>query len=512
MADKELHIKVGVTSTVARAFSKLRQQTGKLQRSLKVTRPTMRGLGAAARKMAATMAGPAVRGARRLITRLKELRKEGGLARRVIGGLGGILRGVLTAGLFAAAGAVMGLRSAFGAMYDAMEGGEGVAGALEDVDDQAAGAADGLSAAADASQAAAAQAQVAFGAWGQVGEGYVQAQGRILEQTEQTAASAIDTAGDVADAMDVAEDSISGATQATTQFGRAMNRIGGAFARAKRIILQAIAKAITPALKKLADLLESPEFQKFVDLLAKDLAKAAAAVAKWFVNKVIPAIKSFMEQVIEAGGPVEWLKQKWEEFKERLIRIYEIIVDKVRWAVDRQMSYWQGLIDRLKSMWQSFKDFVINTMDRIASGAQAALAGVVSFVKGAWNVFLGALESAANAAIDVINEFIHVYNVAARIMRRETIKLIGHVHIPRLQEGGIVSDPALAVVGDAPSPEVVAPLDDLVGILQEALGAGGMTINVTVPPGTIDPMGYGDAVGRSIATAMRRSGQRVPAI
>jgi len=184
MADRELQIKVSAASTADRAFSRLRQQTGKLRSSLKITRPTMHGLGAAARKMAATMAGPAVKGAGRLIARLRDLRKEGGLARRVMGGLGGILRGVLTAGLFAAAGAALGLRSAFGAMYDAMEGGGGVAGALESVDEQAAGAAQGLSSAAAASEAAAAQAQVAFGAWGQVSEGYVQAQGSVIEQAE----------------------------------------------------------------------------------------------------------------------------------------------------------------------------------------------------------------------------------------------------------------------------------------------------------------------------------------
>lgn len=510
--DKILKIQVDVISRVAAAFSKIRQQTGKLRRSLKITRPTMRGLGAAARKMATTMAGPAARGARRLITRLKQLRAEGGLARRVIGGLGGILRGVLTAGLFAAAGAAIALRGAFSAMYDAMEGGEGVAGALEDVDEQASDAADGLADAADVSQTAAEQAQAVFGAWGKVGEGFVQAQGKILEQTEQTGASAISTAESVAEAMDEAEAGIDGATRATTRFGRAANRISGAFARARRIILQAIAKAITPALEKLAKLLESPEFQKFVDLLAKDLAKAAAAVAKWFIEKVIPAIERFMEQVIEAGGPIEFLKQKWEDFKRTLLMLLAIIVGKFLQASNSIRDKWSQLVDTLKSMWQGLKDSVLGIAQTLGDGIAAIWSGIVSTVTGIWNSFISAIENAVNSVIDIINPFIHLYNAVQRAIGGATLRTLSHVTIPRLQEGGIAFDPMLAVIGDAPSPEVIAPLDELIDILQDTFGAGGMTINVTVPVGTTDPLGFGDAVGGAIATALRRSGQRVPTI
>lgn len=637
MADKELHIKVGVISTVARAFSRLRQQTGKLRSSLKDTQPQMRGLGKAAQRTGTAMAGPATRGAKRLTKQTKELKKEAGLARRILGGLGGILRGVFTAGLFAAAGAAIALRGAFSAMYDAMEGGEGAAGALEDVDDQAAAAAEGLSDAAAASETAAQQAQVAFGAWGKVGEGYVQAQGRILEKTEQTAASAIDTAESVADAMDTAETGIDGATQATTRFGRAANRIGAAFAKAKRIILQAIAKAITPTLEAFADFLESPIFQEFIKLLAEDLADAAREVgvwfnqvvipaigdfmiavnkaggpvaflkkkwedfksamlkildfildkwliwpreiqkifqrvfeaisptlealgkllkspvfkkfadflakdltkaagksadkfkeiiallgdklvkavgklSDWFVKKAIPAIEDFMEQIIEVGGPIEFFKQKWEELKTTVLMILAIIVGRLLIWSNTIRDIFRRVVDYVKNQWQGLKNSIISILEEIGARAQNILAGVVSFVKGVWNAFISAIENAINAAVDILNEFIHLYNVIARFSRGRTISMMGHVHIPRLQEGGIAFDPTLAVVGDAPSPEVIAPLDELVGILQEALGAGGMTINVTVPPGTLDPMGYGDAVGRSIVTAMRRSGQRVPAI
>lgn len=509
----ELNIRVGVTSTTAAAFSKIRTQTGRLRSSLKITRPTMVGLGAAARKMAATMAGPAVRGAQRLWVKLKALRTQGGLTRRVLGGLGGFLRGAFTAGIIGAGIAVAGLRSAFSGMYDAMEGGDGVGGALEGVDEQANSAADGLSKAAKTSAAAAEQIGGAFGAWGQVGEGFVQAQGQLAGQAAAAASGALDTAKDAADGMDNARDSIDGASQATTRFGKAANRISAAFAKAKRIILQAIAKAITPALEKFADLLESPTFQKFVDLLAKDLAKAAEKVADWLVKDVIPAVEDLMERINDAGGPIEFIKGKFQEWKTTALMILAIIVGRILIASNYLREKFKTAIDSVKRFFQTLKDDIKTAMQEAADFVSMAFDGAVESIRLAINGIITAVEGAINSAIGLLRPFVDMYNAVAEASGGSKIDLPGKIALPRLAEGAIAMRPMAAIVGDSPGGEAVVPLNELPGIIREALGgAGGTNIYVTVPPGTNNPQAFGDAVGSSIVTALRRGGVRVPTI
>lgn len=509
MAD-ELNIKIGVSSTAGQSFARLRSQTAKMRTALKITRPTMRGLGAAARKMAATMAGPAVRGASRLIGRLKELKAQGGITRKILGGLGGLLRGVFTGGLMVAGAAVMGLRSAFSGMRDAMESGGDGLGAM---DEQATETADGLQKAADTSKSAIEEISGVFGAWGQVGEGFVQTQGKLADQAEATAAGAVATAKESAAAMDDARDSIGGATTATTRFGRATDRIANAFNRAKTIILRAIANAITPALEKFADLLESPTFQKFVDLLANELAKAAEKVADWFINDVIPALMDLMDEINEAGGVVEWIKGKFQEWKTTALMLLAIIMAKMLEASNFFRDVWQRAVNTVKTAFEILKISIITLLMEASTAAQNILTGMGAIIAGVINALLSGIEDAINTAIRILRPFVAMYNAVAEATGGGKIEMLSSVSLPRLQTGGIVDGPMAAIVGDAPSPEVISPLDDLVGILQDAgIGVGDMNIYVTVPSGTNDPVGFGNSVGNGIAQALRRSGQRVPTI
>ena len=75
--------------------------------------------------------------------------------------------------------------------------------------------------------------------------------------------------------------------------------------------------------------------------------------------------------------------------------------------------------------------------------------------------------------------------------------------IPALADGAIVNRPTIALLGEA-GREAVVPLDGRAGL--------GETYNiyVTVPAGTTNARGFGDAVGESIISQMRRAGLRLP--
>lgn len=518
MADKELNIKLSFASQAAQGFATAAQRASKFKVAAQRAAVAFNKVGLSVLK-SNTKLGAAARGMVRVGLAARKMGSAVKLAGRgfqglgsLAGRLGGILRGGLMIGITAVIGGVFALSGAFGAMRDAMEGSGGAGPALADVSDQAGDAASGLSDAADQGEAAAEKIKGVFGAFGAVGEGFVQKQGKLAEETANVMDTAVASAGAASVALDEATDSLGGATQATTRFGRATDRISAAFARAKRIILQAIARAITPALEKFADLLESPAFQKFVDLLARDLAKAAKKLSHWFINKVIPAIKDFMKKVEDAGGPIEFIKSKFQEWKTTAKTVLAIIVGAVLIASNKIREFFGRAMETVKTGFQILKLTIVRLLMEASTSAQNILTSLGEIVKGVFNNIISAIETAINAAIAVINPFISLFNAVAEATGGGRLEVLSNVSLPRLQAGAIVNRPMAAIVGDAPSPEIVSPLDDLVDILRD-LGVGGIRIdNITVPPGTANPQAFGELIGNGIAIAIRRQGQRIPAI
>jgi SLT domain-containing protein len=68
--------------------------------------------------------------------------------------------------------------------------------------------------------------------------------------------------------------------------------------------------------------------------------------------------------------------------------------------------------------------------------------------------------------------------------------------IPGLADGGIVTGPTLALIGEGNEPEAVIPLSRM-----GEMGGGGMTVNITMPAGS-----DGDDVVRALQSYQRRRG------
>jgi hypothetical protein len=154
----------------------------------------------------------------------------------------------------------------------------------------------------------------------------------------------------------------------------------------------------------------------------------------------------------------------------------------------------------------------LNPFALIAAGVALLVAAlVVAYNKFEWfrtgvnaiiNGILGAFESVVNGAIMMVNGIIRAYNA---IPIAPDIKTIQHVNLPslggaatqvasrmnlpRMAEGGIVSSPTLALIGEA-GPEAVVPLDRM------QTGAG-VTINVT------GGLATSAEIGESVVNALR---------
>ena len=155
----------------------------------------------------------------------------------------------------------------------------------------------------------------------------------------------------------------------------------------------------------------------------------------------------------------------------------------------------------------------LNPFALIAAGVALLVAAlVVAYNKFDWfktgvnaiiNGILGAFESVVNGAIMMVNGIIRAYNA---IPIAPDINTIAHVNLPsigassatqaasrmnlpRMAEGGIVSSPTLALIGEA-GPEAVVPLDRL-------QNGGGITINVT------GGLATSAEIGESVVNALR---------
>ncbi len=394
---------------------------------------------------------------------LSGLSKIGGMLKTIGVGLLG-LGGVAVAGVF---GLVRGVGALADRLRETEEAGSGAAAAMEDTGAAADEAASGIADVGTEAVKAADKVTVAFGAFGAVGAGYIQAQGRVTKQTADQAEAAASAASAATKALKTTDSALGGSAKTVSNFLKQVDRIGAAWNKSVNRVLKSIAKGLAPALERLADLMESPEFEAFVELIAEDAAYAAEKLAVWFVNKAIPAIVRFMKTVREVGGPINYLKDKFQELKDKIeggaagmLYAFETAFNAMEWIG-------KTVISNLVGLWL----LEIQALQTGFSNLKAGLVGIFSnlgdIIGKAFDRVLSGVKAKLNSLIDSINIIIEGYNTIARVTGLGSIPTI-----PSLAEGGIVTQPTLALIGDNPSQrEAVIPLDD-----PAAGGLGGTVI------------------------------------
>jgi hypothetical protein len=155
----------------------------------------------------------------------------------------------------------------------------------------------------------------------------------------------------------------------------------------------------------------------------------------------------------------------------------------------------------------------LNPFALIAAGVALLVAAlVVAYNKFDWfktgvnaiiNGILGAFELVVNGAIMMVNGIIRAYNAIPLLPDINTISHVNlpsiggnsatqaasRMNLPRMAEGGIVSSPTLALIGEA-GPEAVVPLDRM-------NTGGGVTVNVT------GGLSTSAEIGQAVVNALR---------
>ena len=196
----------------------------------------------------------------------------------------------------------------------------------------------------------------------------------------------------------------------------------------------------------------------------RELGKLLASIADWVINTGLPDL---IDNLLEwTGAFVSWVVDVAPDL---LKALGTLVGDIGRWIVN----------DGLDLLFDLGKELGSGLIDGLIDALGATISGLGTVAKGVVNAIIGLINT---QVIDRINSFLE-FEIAGFTVNPDDIP-----RIPALAEGGIVTSPTLALIGEA-GPEAVVPLDRAGGI------GGGMNVTVNMPPG---------ADGADVVAALQR--------
>jgi phage-related protein len=186
------------------------------------------------------------------------------------------------------------------------------------------------------------------------------------------------------------------------------------------------------------------------------------------------------------------------------------------------INIWNGLSSWLSTLWNNLKNTAANIFNNLKNAIVNAFNSIKSSTSSIWNSIWSIIKGVLNWIIGGMNKMINALNNIKITVPAVNIPLVGKVggfsiglpripNIPYLAQGGIITSPTLAVVGEAGAEAVIplerdsAVLDKLVNRIMERLNAlplGGGDIIIQIG---------GEEVGRiameQIKRAQRQAGK-----
>ena len=162
---------------------------------------------------------------------------------------------------------------------------------------------------------------------------------------------------------------------------------------------------------------------------------------------------------------------------------FKTVLDLILWPFKKA---WEGIV--------FFKDMVVSVFNGLKDLAGSIFDKVGGAFKGVINAVISNLEGGLNFAIKGLNIILDGIDKAAGPW--VNFGEIPNVKLPRLAEGGIVTGPTIAMIGEGREPEAVIPLSKL-----GSMGLGGGA-NITVNVNGGDP----NAIVRALQQYTRNTG------
>ena len=239
------------------------------------------------------------------------------------------------------------------------------------------------------------------------------------------------------------------------------------------------------------------------------VAQAAWGFVQAYIERVVAIVRAVVEVFVKAVTYV------WSRWGEEIKATASAVWDGIRIYIETALNVIKGIINTVTAL---IKGDWSDAWNAIKSTVKAGIDGVVEFVMAIGpriaSVASGAWDSLKNGFRDAINWIIRKWNGIEFKIPGFNVPGVGTIggitvgvpDIPLLAAGGIVTQPTLAVVGEA-GPEAVIPLNragvitpnDAISDSLAPSGAG-PTYNISVNAG----MGAdGAAIGQQVIQAIK---------
>jgi len=163
-----------------------------------------------------------------------------------------------------------------------------------------------------------------------------------------------------------------------------------------------------------------------------------------FMQAVEFVSASFVQPFLQYGQQViDWFGNTWAGIVETIKQPFVQAVQFVQ----------QNFVAPIQQALQQAIEFIRSTWDGLREVISAPFISGVSAVKSAINSIMGVIEAGINGAVAAINRLI----AAANRVPGVKIPLAEKVTLPRFAEGGVVSGPTIAMVGEGGEPEYIVP-------------------------------------------------------
>lgn len=173
------------------------------------------------------------------------------------------------------------------------------------------------------------------------------------------------------------------------------------------------------------------------------------------IKEVVSTVFNAIKDIIL--GAINWIRDNWQ-------LVLSIITGPIGLAVSMIVRHFDTIKNAVLAVYNWIR------------GAFSTIAEIgTSILKGAVNSVLGFAENTINGFITLINNALNAINKIPGV----NIGKIGQLKIPRLAEGGIITSPTLAMVGEGGESEAVIPLSKLDNIMNES-GRNSSNLQVTL--------------------------------
>jgi hypothetical protein len=224
------------------------------------------------------------------------------------------------------------------------------------------------------------------------------------------------------------------------------------------------------------------------------ISAAFTGLLAFLTGTVLPALLAFF------SGPVGWTVLAVAAVVAMCIYFREPIGKFLSWAGDTFKKGWTVVVDAMKKPIVAYFNFWMNGWKKAGEFVTAAFTKAKDIAKGLVDTIGGFMKlvftrvttgavRAFNSAINTINTIIsNLKNVPFIGEPLKAVGLIPQMKIPKFAQGGIVSRPTMAMVGEGGQSEYIIPeskMDRALAVFAakaQGAGGGGATINITTGP------------------------------